>query len=226
VVEAIQASNDTHLMRSHSGNGPRRARLGTRVGLGAGGRGDEHGQGLVEFALLMPILITLIMGIIEFSLAFNAELSLNYATRDASLVAAEAGNDVGADCIILAQVERDLTAPASATRVTKVEIFWANPDGTVNGTNVDSYTRTGSTTCTFADGSQATVPYTATSTGYPTSSRCNILAGCGGSHIGLDNIGVRITYTHPLSTPAGRFFGPNPSITLVTANSMRMEPVL
>ena len=165
------------------------------------------------------------MGIIEFSLAFNAQLSLNYRlrTRPSWPLKPEI---LGAGLRDSSQRRTGHQCPASATRVSAVDIFWANADGSVNGTNVNSYTRTGSTTCTFSDGSQVTVPYTATAAGYPTSSRCAIIKGCGGSHTGLDNIGVKVTYAHPLSTPAAKFFGANPTITMVIANSMRMEPVL
>ena len=56
------------------------------------GRGSR-GQSLVEFALVFPIFLLLLFGIIEFAFVFNAQLSLNYATRDAALIAAEAGNN-------------------------------------------------------------------------------------------------------------------------------------
>ena len=64
---------------------------------------DERGQTLVEFALVFPIFFVLLMGMIEFGLVFNALLSINFASRDGSLIAAEAGNAVGSDCVILEQ---------------------------------------------------------------------------------------------------------------------------
>lgn len=45
-----------------------------------------RGQTLVEFALTFPLFLVVLFGIIEFAFLFNAQLSLNYATRDASLV--------------------------------------------------------------------------------------------------------------------------------------------
>jgi len=47
-----------------------------------GGRvGREDGQALVEFALVLPLLLLLLFGIIEFGLALNRYLSLNDAVR-------------------------------------------------------------------------------------------------------------------------------------------------
>ena len=61
-------------------------------------QGRQKGQSLVEFALVFPLFIVLLLSIIEFMFLFNAQLSLNYATRDAALVAAEAGARPDADC--------------------------------------------------------------------------------------------------------------------------------
>ena len=187
----------------------------------------EAGQGLVELALLLPVFITLFFGLIEFSLVFSTYLNLNYASRNAALLAAEAGNASGGDCVVLRSIERDVNAPSSANRISTVDIYWANPDGSVRSGNVNSYSRSGSSTCTFADGSTLTVPYSVTASGYPASSRCNVLKGCGNGHLGLDTVGVKVTYSHGWVTPVARAFaGSSATTTVVSASSMRMEPVL
>ena len=76
----------------------------------------QRGQSLVEFALVFPIFFVLLMGLIEFGLVFNALLSINFASRDASLIAAEAGNAVCSDCVILKKVEDSIGSPASTSR--------------------------------------------------------------------------------------------------------------
>ncbi|WP_087873936.1 TadE/TadG family type IV pilus assembly protein [Arthrobacter globiformis] len=43
---------------------------------------NENGAAAVEFALILPVLLLILIGIIEFSLAFNAQLSLNQAARE------------------------------------------------------------------------------------------------------------------------------------------------
>ena len=55
-------------------------------------RHGDTGQSLVEFALVIPIFLVLLMAVIEFAFLMNGQLSINYATRDAALIAAEAGN--------------------------------------------------------------------------------------------------------------------------------------
>lgn len=52
------------------------------------GRGsDETGAAAVEFALVLPILILLLFGIIEFSIAYNRVQGLHAAAREGARVA-------------------------------------------------------------------------------------------------------------------------------------------
>jgi Flp pilus assembly protein TadG len=190
-------------------------------------RTEERGQTLVEFALVFPIFFVLLMGMIEFGLVFNALLSINFASRDGSLIAAEAGNASGSDCVILNKVEQGIGAPSSTSRITRVEIYQAGKTGNAMPGKVNTYNRTGSKTCTLPDSTTLTVPYTLTgSAGYPETSRCNIQGGCGGSG-GVDTIGIKITYAYTPFTPLGSFIGlGSTTYTLVESNAMRMEPVL
>ena len=104
---------------------------------------------------------------------------------------------------------------------------------TINGVptkvagKVNTYNRTGSTTCTMPDSTTLTVPYTLSGgAGYADTTRCNIQGGCSGSG-GVDTIGVKITYNYTPFTPLGSFIGlGTTSYTLVESNAMRMEPVL
>jgi hypothetical protein len=90
------------------------------------------------------------------------------------------------------------------------------------------YTRGGSTTCTFIDGSTTSQPYTRTANGYSADDRCNILNGCDSVTVDtVDNVGVRITYTHGWVTPIANFVGGGPGgITFDRTSVMRMEPIL
>ena len=54
----------------------------------------ERGQSLVEFALVIPVLIILVFGIIDFGLALRAYISVTQATREGARFAA-VGNDAG-----------------------------------------------------------------------------------------------------------------------------------
>lgn len=195
-------------------------------------RRRERGQTLVEFALAFPIFWTVLLGVIEFAFAFNAVLSVNYASRNAALVAAEAGNGLGSDCVILLQIEQDITAPSSANRVRRVDIYFANRAGLMQGTPTTYMRNSGTpTTCTYADGTTVTVPYTRTANGYPEAGRCNVLAGCPAypplpARSRVDIVGVKIEYDHAWVTPLHSFLGQGPNFAVDRANAMRMEPVL
>jgi Flp pilus assembly protein TadG len=190
------------------------------------------------------VFLVLLLAVFEFAMAFHALLSINYATRDAALVAAEAGNSPGSDCVILKQVDADLSAPARASAISEVRIFWTNSVGDPLDTNgavttdrassqaQNVYRRGGTTTCHFADGTTTTAPYTLQGTAqYPEGVRCSYLqgvtAGCAAGHTGLDTVAVQVTYIDTWHTPLHLLIGPlGTGRTLIQTNAMRMEPVL
>lgn len=185
-------------------------------------RRDEGGQSLVEFALVLPVLMLAIVGLIEFSFAFNSRDSVFFASRDASMLAAEGGNIAGTDCVVLDRVERDIVSPARPVRVETVKIFWSDRNGVEQGGAENLYTRQGSMTCNYGNGTSLTVPYTLITSLYAESIRCDVLAGCGGGHPGPDNVGVTISYTHNWVTSVARI-----SLSALTFNlttSTRIEP--
>lgn len=183
-----------------------------------------RGQSLVEFSLVFPFFLVLLFSVVEFGFAFNGVLSIDFATRDAALAAAEAGNETGADCSILRVVERSIEAPADRSRITTVRIFKASTTGAKVGP-VNTFTRGGTYDC--GDGT-GTMPYTkSSSSSYPESGRCNVLAGCGGSSFTVDTIGVEMTYIYEWVTPLARLIPlTGTGYTMTKDNAMRMEPVL
>lgn len=54
---------------------------------------SRKGQSLVEFALVLPILIVLLVGIFEFGQIFNAYLQINHASREGARTGALRGTD-------------------------------------------------------------------------------------------------------------------------------------
>ena len=203
-----------------------------------GGRSavDRHaGQALVEFAFVIPLFLAILVAIVEFALLFNAQLAVNYASRDAALVAAEAGNSGASDCSIVSQIDSAVRAPADPGQVLSITIAWTDANGTAKSNGGIPYsnvwTRTGTTTCVLTDGTSTTLPYVRTTNDYPEASRCTILAGCGGVHVpSVDTVAVRVTYRYLFHTPLGSLLGPlgstNGGWTLEQSNAMRMEPVL
>ncbi|MDQ0731397.1 TadE/TadG family type IV pilus assembly protein [Arthrobacter sp. B1I2] len=57
---------------------------------------SERGAAAVEFAILLPLLLMLVMGTIEFGRAYNAQLTLTNAARDGVRVMAINNNPTAA----------------------------------------------------------------------------------------------------------------------------------
>jgi Flp pilus assembly protein TadG len=185
----------------------------------------ERGQSVVEFALIFPVFILLVIGLIEFAVTFGIMLNVNYASRAAALLAAEVGNRTGADCIILNAVDESLSGVSNKAEIEEIRIYWADANGVELAANV--YERGGPTTCTFSSGTTLTVPYTSILLNYPDAVRCTVLAGCGGAHDGLDTIGVTIEFHHSWLTPLPNLVQVPPAgLTFTRSNTMRMEPTL
>jgi Flp pilus assembly protein TadG len=186
--------------------------------------GPDAGQALVEFALVMPILLLLLIGLIEFSFVWNSRNTVLYASRDGSMLAAEGGSVAGTDCVVVNRIERDVISPATSVRLQQVAVYWSDLNGAQIGTNVNVYDRTGSTTCVYGDGSSVTVPYSLTTAGYPEASRCDVLAGCGGAHTTVDMIGVKVTYQHLWLSSFAQISGTG--VTFTETSITRAEPQL
>jgi Flp pilus assembly protein TadG len=197
----------------------------------AGQQRRQRGQALLEFAIVLPVLMLLVTGIIEFALAFNSSLGINRASQNAALVAAEAGNLPGADCMILTRVEQDIDSPIDKGEITGVSIQRTNASGTTVFAQ-NTYVRAGVTNCILADGTPINVPYTSTGTGYPVNQRCSVLSGCPTmtpARTAVDTIGVQVSLRYNLRTPLSAVMGmfnggTNGTIDFTMRNAFRMEP--
>ena len=189
-------------------------------------RRRAQGQTLVEFALILPLFMLVLTAVIEFGFLFNSFLAINFASREASLVAAEAGNLARADCLILNAIEQSVGSPSDPGLITQVDIYRADRAGNPTG-SVTTYVRGGETSCDLPGGDTLKVPYLVGTDGYKPIDRCNRLAGCKPGQVGVDQIGVKITYLYGWHTPLGNLFGGTAGKTkLEKTNIMRMEPVL
>ena len=110
-------------------------------------RSGARGQGLVEFAVLVPVFFLLLLGMLEFGLAYTHDQTLAYATREGARAGAALGvgnssypcNTPNFDAPIVAAVERILESPGSPITIANVQsikIYLANaagnPTGSVN----------------------------------------------------------------------------------------------
>jgi TadE-like protein len=186
-----------------------------RNGLGRSGarawRAREGGQGLVEFALVLPIFILLVMFMIEYGFLYNNILTVQFAARQGVSAAAEAGANDGADCTILKAIETALTVPIDKTRITFVDIFQSDSNGDPVPGHVNHYTRTGTLDCP----GNVDQPYTLVGgEGYPQNDRHDAIAA------GLDIVGVQIGYLYNGITPIGS----GRSWSVSDGATLRMEP--
>lgn len=107
--------------------------------------GHSRGQALLEMAMILPIFLLLILGTLEFGIAFDHNLTLEYATREGARTGSALANGGGplgcpgsgtqtatADNNIVAAVERVLTSdgsPIKMVNVTEIRIYKATTSG-------------------------------------------------------------------------------------------------
>ncbi|MEX2486612.1 MAG: TadE/TadG family type IV pilus assembly protein [Nitriliruptoraceae bacterium] len=90
---------------------------------------SDRGAAAVEFALVVPVLLLLVLGILEFGRAFNAQVSLTAAARESVRVMA-VENDVDAAVTVASDAAVSLNPSIDASHV---EI---SPTVCAPGTNV------------------------------------------------------------------------------------------
>ena len=92
---------------------PKCRRVAPNVAAGPPLKKDQRGAVLVEFAFVLPVVFTLVIGMLEFGLTFKDYLTVANATRAGARVGAAAGNTTangGADYEILTAVSANSTA--------------------------------------------------------------------------------------------------------------------
>jgi Flp pilus assembly protein TadG len=193
--------------------------------------GTERGQGLVEFSLILPVIMLLLLGMLEFGFAFDHAIGLGYSTREGARTGAALaeGNPSGpvtcsqVDSYVVAAVQRVIKSPGSqvaVNRVQEIRIFDANGTGGETGTSVNVWTYTPGTGPTVdglpLDFSPLSVNWSACTSGTRSSA------------YPADSIGVGIRYTYSFVTPLGamfNIFGPGTAqLTLSDRTVMAINP--
>lgn len=54
---------------------------------------NEKGQALVEFVIILPVILLLIMGIFEFGIMINSYISIQHASREGARIGSVGGTD-------------------------------------------------------------------------------------------------------------------------------------
>lgn len=155
-------------------------------------RSVSRGQALVEFALFVPLMMTLIVGATDISTLLNDHLDVVYAARAGARVGsvignyAPAGATYTADCAIIGAVQAALSNTRNV-QVSQIAIYLSDSSGVYSSARPqDVYP--GNAVCN-PDGS---ITPAATQATWAPSGRCN-------TPFFEDSIGVAITYTYTYS---------------------------
>ena len=153
-------------------------------------------------ALILPLLILIVLGTLEFGFVFDHHLTLEYATREGARAGAAlahggtgppgCANASEVDPRIIAAVQRVLTSPGSPVvlnRVSEIHIYRAGTDGEELATNVWRYSAGMGPT---VDG--VPLNFVQFSVAWPACTRNN-------SAVNTQSLGVSLSYNYGLQTP-------------------------
>lgn len=209
----------------------------------AAGHDSERGQGLVEFAYIVPVFMLILLAILEFGFMFNHHLTLEYATRegaragaamaDGTVKDAECGlgplTGAKVDPLIIAAVQRVLESPGSLIKLSEIQEvtiyempFSAGPP--TGAENVWEYLPGG--------GSNPDVPCLSPAQKlnfYESSHGWDATSAARETGASPDSIGVSISYNYTFQTPLagiirllfGNSWG---TIQMTDATIMALEP--
>jgi len=163
-------------------------------------------------ALVFPLLVLVMIGIVEFGGAFRDILSTSHAVRDGARILSAKGDDADADCSALLAAVDGLSAAVPFENVQRVEIYQAATDGDQIMAKTNTYSFNPGPGKDPAD----CTDWTSTVL-YPPATR-NVVAG-GGTP--LDFIGMRIIVDHAWFTQFPPFTG---SFTVDQTTISRLEP--
>jgi hypothetical protein len=194
-------------------------------------RRSERGQSLVEFTLVLPIILVMVLGMIELGFAINHNTSIETATRQgarvgSALVNGERSCGMGVttnsqlvDAQIIAAVEGALVSsgsPVDPSQVQSIKIYLANSDGSIGAkVNTWTYSYHGGP---LLPGAAQKLDFVQSSANWDASTRCGAAPA--------PSVGVAITYTYKFITPLGAIVSlfNSAQITMTDQTVMAMEP--
>ena len=179
-------------------------------------RRHETGANLVEFAIVLPIILLVVIGILEVGMAFRDFLTVSNAAKEGVRVVAAMGDDPLSDCVVLTKTSSALASSVSLANLVTIQIFRANGDGDQIVDDTNTYTLplgADPTDCTNWSPNPTEID---TLNWSPLVRRVKI-----GPLDDLDIAGVRVTYTHSWITGFPPFIG---SFVVDEATISRLEP--
>lgn len=203
-------------------------------------RRTSRGQGLVEFSLILPLFLLILLGMIEFGFIFSHDLTIEYATREGARAGSALDNGGGplgcpgsptwqtVDPLVIAAVERVLTSPGSQVLiadVSRIVIYKADPTTGANDLGLQDVWTYGPGAGPVPSGD--TKPLDFVDSSFPGG---DAWQACSRSNVApqIDSIGVSVSYTYHFQTPLaaveGFFGGGNPTLNLSDKTVMQLNP--
>jgi TadE-like protein len=192
-------------------------RQGRRSGTGSD-RLRRRGQSLVEFALLLPVFMILLLGLLEFGFVFAHHQGLEYATREGARTGAALSNGqdgqnglpVATTCTkiddqIIAAVQRVLVGRGSLVQiadVSQIRIYKADANGAPISGAIEVWTKGAGV---VVDGGSLPLQFTKASGVWNPCLRLNN-ASADGTQV-PDALGVDMNYTYHMTTGLGSMLG-------------------
>lgn len=190
-----------------------------------------RGQSLVEFSLILPVLLILAFGMMEFGFAFSDKLTLGNATREGARIgsalvtgseASCTGDPSGVDGTIVASVQNILRSGGSdvaLSRIDEITIFRADVSGNPfsGDVNIWRYAPGSGPDVDPGPGTE-TLDFSPSSVGWPACDRDNDIRA-------PESLGVSIRYAYQPQTPLGNilaFVGGSASSSLPITDSTVM----
>ena len=170
----------------------------------------ERGQGLVEFAMIVPVILLLLAGAVEIAFVANDTLTLGYSAREGARAGSALGSGIAENCLdgqdpsgvddtVIASVQRILKSPGSAIAISDVQeirIFKASGTGAKIEDSINVWRFTGPASgpdiepgegVNRLDFSPASTPWPACKRSYSASDP--------------DSLGVEVVYLRRLDSP-------------------------
>jgi hypothetical protein len=201
------------------------------------GKIAERGQGIVEFALILPIILLLMVSVAELGVVFGNTQSLIYGSREGARVgsALALGEDdlctpterdpSGVDGLLVGAVQRILRSPDAGIKMNKVEqirIFRADPFTGAETADLNIWDRSGVTDIDPGPGTEF-IDFAPVLVNWPACDRIN-------SGTNPDSIGVTVVYTYefvmPIASVVNAVSGGRAQMTLQESTVMALNPTL
>lgn len=196
----------------------------------------ERGQGLVELALVLPIMLMLFAGVVEIGLLANDSLTIGYGSREGAragsalaaggVTTCTSGDDpAGVDQTIVAGVQRIIESSGSdvdLSEIREIRIYKAMASGAKIDSRINTWRYTGPDSGPDIDpgAGVSRLDFSPTTTMWPACSRSNDSAS-------PDILGVEVVYDRQLVSPFAallRGLGITPVLTLSETTVMTLNP--